>query len=40
MRKLAREVARHKMKKAGYTQINKKGADGRSKFSKLWRQYI
>ena len=34
MRKLLRSVARH------YTQLNKKGADGKSKFSKLWRNYI
>lgn len=40
MRKLKRSVARHNMKAAGYTQLNKKGADGRSKFAKLWRQYL
>lgn len=40
MRKLLRSVARHNMIKAGYTQLNKKGADGKSKFSKLWHNYI
>lgn len=40
MRKLKRSVARHNMLRAGYTQLNKKDADGKSKFAKLWRNYV
>ena len=39
MRKLRRSVARHRMILAGYTRINKKGGDGKSAFSKLWREF-
>lgn len=40
MRKLMRSVARAKMKKAGYTRINKKNANGESLFSKHWRAFV
>lgn len=40
MRKLMRKIARHNMKRAGFTQLNKKRADGQSIFAKLWRQYV
>lgn len=40
MRKLKRSVARHNMLRAGYTHLNKKDADGKSKFAKLWRNYV
>lgn len=40
MRKLRRSVARHNMLRAGFTRLNKKGGDGRSTFSKLWREYV
>ena len=40
MRKLKRSVARAKMLKAGYTQLNKKEANEKSFFSKNWRKYI
>lgn len=40
MRKLKRSVARHNMLRAGYTCLNKKDADGKSKFAKLWRNYV
>ena len=40
MRKLMRSVARHNMKQAGYTRLNKKGADGKSAFAKFWKQYV
>ena len=39
MRKLARSVARAKMKKQGLTKINKKRGDGPSFFSDNWRRY-
>jgi hypothetical protein len=38
--KLDRMVARNNMLAAGYTQLNKKDADGRSKFAKMWRQFV
>lgn len=40
MRKLKRSVARHNMIKAGYTCLNKKGANGRSPFAEHWREYV
>lgn len=40
MRKLMRSIARHNMKLAGFTQLNKKRGDGRSAFAKLWRNYV
>jgi len=41
MRKLLRSVARARMVKAGYTQLNKKNAKTKeSKFSRLWRDFI
>ena len=40
MRKLRRNVARHNMLRAGYTRLNKKDTDGKSKFAKLWRNYV
>ena len=40
MRKLLRSVARHNMKRAGFTRLNKKGADGKSAFARYWRNYI
>jgi hypothetical protein len=39
MRKILRNIARAKMKKAGIRQMNKKQKDGRSYFSKRWRDY-
>lgn len=39
MRKLKRSVARARMKKAGWTQLNKK-IGGRSKFAEHWREFI
>lgn len=39
-KKLDRRVAYNNMKKAGYTQIFKKEADGTSKFSKMWRDFV
>ena len=40
MRKIKRMIARANMKRAGYTQINKKDKTGVSKFAKLWKRYI
>lgn len=40
MRKLRRSVARHNMVRAGYTRLNHKDTDGKSKFAKLWRNYV
>ena len=40
MRKLKRSIARHNMLRAGYTRLNRKNADGKSKFAKLWRNYV
>lgn len=40
MRKLLRSVARHNMLRAGFTRLNKKGADGKSAFALYWRNYI
>lgn len=40
MRKLLRSVARHNMLHAGFTRLNKKGADGKSAFARYWRNYI
>lgn len=40
MRKLLRSVARHNMLRAGFTRLNKKGADGKSSFARHWRNYI
>jgi hypothetical protein len=39
-KRLDRAVAHRNMKKAGYTQLNKKDADGTSKFSKMWRDFV
>lgn len=39
-KRLDRMVAHRNMKKAGYTQINKKEADGTSKFAKMWRDFV
>lgn len=39
MRKYKRAIARERMKKAGYTQLNKK-IDGQSKFAKHWREFV
>ena len=39
LRTLQREVVRKKMRDQGFTQINKKDKDGRSKFAKHWREY-
>jgi len=39
MRKLKRSVARARMIKAGWTQLNKK-IGGSSKFSRYWRKFI
>ena len=46
LRKIKRDVARNRMKKAGYTQLNKRSKDrkgaaiGRSKFAEHWREYV
>lgn len=39
-KKLDRMVARNNMLNAGYTQLNKKDSDGRSKFAKMWRDFV
>lgn len=39
MRALARNVAKIKMKRAGYVKLCKPDGSGRSPFAKLWRQY-
>lgn len=39
-KKLDRRVAYNNMKAAGYTQINKKEPDGRSKFAKIWKSFV
>lgn len=41
MRKLKRSVARANMKRAGYTQINKKKyGDTKSFFARNWRKFL
>lgn len=40
MRKLMRSIARHNLERAGAVQLNKRGADGKSKFAKVWREYF
>lgn len=40
MRNLLRSKARAKMEKAGYTHVNRKSVDGRSFFSRHWREFI
>lgn len=40
LRSIARNVARVNMKKKGYSRINKKEGDGRSFFSKHWREFV
>lgn len=39
MRKLLRSIARHNMKRAGITQINKTIPGGSSFFALNWREY-
>jgi hypothetical protein len=39
MRKLLRAIARANLKNAEYTRINKKGSDGKSFFSRHWREW-
>lgn len=45
LRKIKRDLARNRMKKAGYTQLNKRSKDrkgaaiGRSKFAEHWKEY-
>lgn len=39
MRKLRRLIAHNRMKKAGYTQVNKDKGTG-SYFAKHWREFI
>lgn len=40
MRALVRSIVHHKMKKAGFTQVNKvKSSDG-SYFARHWRDYL
>lgn len=42
MREIARSIARERMKRAGYTKINKKrsGLGGRSFFAVHWREAV
>ena len=40
MRALKRSVARHNMKKAGVTQMNKKKYGNESYFARKWRDYL
>lgn len=40
LRKIARNVARIKMKKKGYTRINKKEGNKESLFSRKWREFV
>lgn len=40
MRKLKRSIARSILLRAGFTRLNKKGADGKSAFARHWRQYV
>lgn len=42
MRELARSIARERMKRAGYTKINKKrpGLGGKSFFAVHWREAV
>lgn len=39
MRKILRRVAHAKMARAGLRRVNKRGGDGKSYFSKHWRQW-
>lgn len=39
MRKYMRQMARYNMERAGLSKVNKKQADGRSYFSKHWREF-
>lgn len=39
-KRIDREVAKRKMKEAGYTQICKVDEQGSSKFSRLWRDFV
>jgi hypothetical protein len=39
MRKLKRAVARNRMIRAGWTNLNRKGAGNKSKFALYWRQF-
>lgn len=39
-KKLDREVAKNRMREAGYTQICKVDEQGSSKFSRLWRDFV
>ncbi len=40
MRKLRRLVAHNKMKKAGYSRVNKEKSNYPSYFSKHWREFV
>jgi len=39
MRKILRSIAKANLKRAEYTRTNKKGSDGKSFFSKHWREW-
>jgi len=39
MRKLLRSIAKANLKRAEYIRFNKKGSDGRSFFSRHWREW-
>jgi hypothetical protein len=40
MRKLKRAVARYRMTRAGWTNLNRKTRGGKSKFALNWRQFV
>jgi len=40
MRELARSIARERMKRAGYTQINKRKFGHKSFFARNWRKAV